>query len=215
MYLPPSSTGYPDHHPPQDEFDTNVYLPPFNEEIPSPPQPTEPTEYLPPPPPPPTAPDNEYLPPQDEIPITGYQYPKPKQRKTVKNLISTKNHRNNALQIVINSLRCLEGRGGFYQANIIVQSFIENLPIIDLDTNDPQCQLQLNGIRFILNIRSEDFQRCGITHCGRHELCINLRFPQIFGMKSLDDGLLTLKCRIQERVAAKTHTLRVGVSNVM
>lgn len=151
-------------------------------------------------------PVNQYLPPEEED--NGYQYPKP---KTGKDLFSTRTAR--ALQIVINNLRCLEGHGGYYQANIIVQSFIENLPIIDLDVIDPRCQLQLNGIRFNLNVRSDDFQRCGISACGRRELCVHLRFPQLFGMKSLDDGLLTLKCKIQERVATKTHTLRMGVSN--
>lgn len=159
-------------------------------------------------------PVNHYLPPPEEESDVGYQYSRPKQSKRLKDLFSARNVKTNALQIVINNLRCLQGHGGYFRAHISVQSFIENLPIVDLDTVDPRCQLQLSGVRFVLNVRVEDFQRCGISACGPKELCLNLRFPQIFAMKSLDDGLLTLKCKIQERVATKTHTLRLGVSNV-
>lgn len=159
-------------------------------------------------------PVNHYLPPPEEESDNGYQYSRPKQSKGLKDLFSTRNVKTNALQIVINNLRCLQGNGGYFRAHISVQSFIENLPIVDLDTIDPRCQLQLSGVRFVLNIRIEDFRRCGISACGHKELCVNLRFPQIFAMKSLDDGLLTLKCKIQERVATKTHTLRLGVSNI-
>lgn len=112
----------------------------------------------------------------------------------------------------MNNVRCLDGNGGYFQANVGVQSFIENLPIIDLDTIDARCQFHLVGVRLILNIASDDFQRCGIAFCGNRELCANVRFPQIFGMKSLDDSLLTLKCKIQERIISKTHALRFGVS---
>lgn len=97
--------------------------------------------------------------------------------------------------------------------NIAVQSFIENLPVIDLDTIDSRCQFHLVGVRVILNIPIEDFQRCGIVPCSNKELCVNVRFPQIFGMKSLDDSLLTLKCKVQERVVSKMHAFRFGVSH--
>lgn len=121
--------------------------------------------------------------------------------------------KSNPLHLSVNSLRCLEGHGGYFKANIAVQSFIENLPIIDLDSIDPRCQFHLVGVRLVLNVPIEDFPRCGITSCGKRELCANLRFPQIFGMKSLDDGLLVLKCKLQERVVSKTHAFRFGVSN--
>lgn len=154
-------------------------------------------------------PGNQYLTPPpaaDELPDEGYHYSKPKQSKFLRN------SKSNALHISVNNLRCLEGHGGYFQANIAVQSFIENLPIIDLDTIDPRCQFHLVGVRLILNVPHEDFQRCGIAACGSRELCANLRFPQIFGMKSLDDSLLTLKCKIQQRIISKTHALRFGIS---
>lgn len=154
-------------------------------------------------PPPPSA---------DEMPDEGYHYSKPKQSKFLRNSNTLFNSKSNPLHISVNSLRCLEGHGGYFQSNIIVQSFIENLPIIDLDTIDARCQFHLVGVRLILNIPYDDFQRCGIFACGSRELCANLRFPQIFGMKSLDDSLLTLKCKIQQRIISKTHALRFGVS---
>lgn len=110
-------------------------------------------------------------------------------------------------------MRCLDGQDGHFQAAIHVDNFIDILPIIDTDTMDSHCQLQLNGVKFYINIPAVDFHRCNINLCGQKELCIRLRFPQILGMKSLDDGLLTLQCKLQERIVAKTHTLRVGISS--
>lgn len=152
------------------------------------------------------------LPPQADDPTGGYQYSPPKKSKLLKHGTALLNTKSNALHISVNSLRCLEGNGGYFQANIAVQSFIENLPIIDSDTIDSRCQFHLIGVRVILNIPIEDFQRCGITPCSNKELCVNVRFPQIFGMKSLDDSLLTLKCMVQERVVSKMHAFRFGVS---
>lgn len=135
------------------------------------------------------------------------------QSKHLRNSNVSLNSKSSALHISVNNLRCLEGNGGYFQANIVVQSFIENLPIIDTDIIDPRCQFHLVGVQLILNIAHTDFQRCGIVTCGSRELCVNLRFPQIFGMKALDDNLLTLKCKIQERVISKTHAFRFGVSH--
>lgn len=152
------------------------------------------------------------MPPPSDEPVIGYQYSQPKQSKVLRTL-SPFSAKSNPLHLSVNSLRCLEGHGGYFQANIAVQSFIENLPIIDLDTIDARCQFHLVGVRLVINIPIEDFPRCGIRSCGNRELCANLRFPQIFGMKSLDDGVLTLKCKLQERVVSKTHAFRFGVSN--
>ncbi|XP_055313280.1 uncharacterized protein LOC129574815 isoform X2 [Sitodiplosis mosellana] len=210
VYLPPPTPSTETSiviHPPDDL--EGVYLPPFHEEIP-PPQTEPPQNYLPPEP----EPDYQYLPPPpaDEI-NEGYQYSRPKQPKYLRNSNVLLNSKPGALHISVNNLRCLEGNGGYFQANIVVQSFIENLPIIDSDTIDSRCQFHLVGVQLILNIAYIDFQRCGIAPCGSRELCVNLRFPQIFGMKALDDNLLTLKCKIQERVISKTHAFRFGVSH--
>lgn len=161
-------------------------------------------------------PDNQYLPPpsQADEPSTGYLVPlKPKQSKFLKHDPVFHASKPNALHISVNNLRCLDGHGGYFQVTIGVQSFIETLPIIDLDTIDSRCQFNVVGVKLILHIPIDDFQRCGVTPCSNRELCVNLRFPHIFGMKSLDDNLLTLKCKVQERVVSKTHAFRFGVSH--
>lgn len=166
-------------------------------------------QYLPPPPPLP--------PPQADEPIDGGAggYPqslRPKQSKFLKHEPNFRTPKSNPLHISVNSLRCLDGHGGYFRANIGVQSFIENLPVIDADTIDPRCQFNVIGVKLILQVAIEDFQRCGIVPCSNRELCVNLRFPQVFGMKSFDDYLLTLKCKVQDRVVSKTHAFRFGVS---
>lgn len=162
-------------------------------------------------------PDNQYIPPsppsQSDEPIDGYSHQRPKQSKFLKHENIFLTSKSNPLHISVNNLRCLDGAGGYFQAAIVVQSFIENLPIIDSDTIDSRCQFNLIGVKLILNIPIEDFQRCGISPCSNRELCVNVRFPQIVGMKSLDDSLLTLKCKVQERIVSKTHAFRFGVSH--
>lgn len=168
-------------------------------------------------------PDNQYLPPppppqppsQADEPIDGgyhQSFKPPKQSKFLKPDHNFRSAKSNPLHISVNSLRCLDGHGGYFRANIGVQSFIENLPIIDLDAIDPRCQFNVIGVKLILQIAIEDFQRCGVVPCSNRELCVNLRFPQVFGMKSFDDYLLTLKCKVQDRVVSKTHAFRFGVS---
>lgn len=221
--------------------DSNVYLPPpaFDTEPPTPvylPAPIQPVDsvvvdrpttiYLPPPPvlldepvpevsPPPTKPINDY----DEPPV-GYQYLAP----TKATAVHLRNHKNmdllrsrntsNALRLELNDLRCLQHQNGYFRANIIAQSFIETLPIVDTDALSAQCQLRLVRTTFVLNIRAIDFERCGVYACSNNELCVKLRFPQIAGMKSANDALLTLQCKLQERVATKMHALRFGITDI-
>lgn len=155
-------------------------------------------------------PSSEYLPP---VADEGYHYRKPSslQSKQVKSIAHQ--IKPNSLHIQIDHLRCFHGPDGYFQAVISVKSFIDNLPIIDIDTFDPLCRLHLLGVKLHINISAANFHRCNVHTCGQEEICIRLRFPQIFGMKALDDGVLTLQCKIQERVVTKMHTLRVGVSS--
>jgi hypothetical protein len=41
---------------------------------------------------------------------------------------------------------------------------------------------------------------------------LRIRFPQIRGMRTIDDGILTLQCKLQERIVEKTHSLRMGLN---
>lgn len=239
VYLPPplqipAETEPPLAVPPLSD-DSNIYLPPvFNAEppaslyLPSSIQPIVPvivdhptSIYLPPPvlsdEPTPEAPPSK---PSDYDEQTGYQYLAPTKATAVhlrnhKNIDLFRNQNNsNALRLELNDLRCLQHRDGYFRANIIAQSFIETLPIVDADALSPQCQLRLVRTTFVLNIRASDFERCGVYACSNNELCVKLRFPQIAGMKSASDASITLQCKLQERVATKTHALRFGITDL-
>lgn len=238
VYLPPPpsspqvtpETESPIFVPPLSD-DANVYLPPvFDVELPE-------SVYLPSPVQPIDAvvvdrPTSIYLPPViSDVPVSpskpsdydeqpGYHYVKPPNTVAV----NLRNHKNidltrsqnisNPLRLELNDLRCLQHHDGYFRANIIAQSFIETLPIVDADALSIQCQLRLVRTTFVLNIRATDFERCGVYACSNNELCVKLRFPQIAGMKSANDALLTLQCKLQERIATKTHALRFGIADI-
>lgn len=188
-YLPPAPDVPPQHDPPVDS-----YLPPA---------PDVPAQHDPP--------ADAYLPPQmDEF--GGYEYAVPSARG-LKEFDLFRAVKHAPLQLELNDLRCLNGRSGYFKANIVVQSFIENLPIVDTDVQDPRCRIDLVRTKFVLNLPSTDFNRCGIYSCSEQELCLKIRFPQIGGMKSIGDAILTLQCKIQEKTVSKTHSLRFGVNN--
>lgn len=191
-YLPPAADPLPPQ-PPKPERPSHAYLPPQQTPIPPlPPQFDEPKE-----------PESD-----------GYHYPVPQSHARLKDADIFGPVKQSSLQLELNDLRCMSGRNGYFRANIIVQSFIENLPIIDTELQDPRCHITLVRTKFVLNLAASDFTRCGVHACGDHELCIKLRFPQIGDMKSIGDAMLTLQCKIQEKTVAKTHSLRFGVNSV-
>lgn len=149
-----------------------------------------------------TPPSTSYLPSQskarelrDELPFRDSQ-----------------NSQNPQLQLELNELRCLPNVGGYFRAILSVQSFVQNLPIIENDVQDIRCDLQVVRTRIVVNIAAVDFRRCGVENCGSQQLCLKIRFPQIQGLRTLADSVLTLQCRMQERVVSKTHALRLGLN---
>jgi hypothetical protein len=140
--------------------------------------------------PPPKAPDTAYLPPDAKSRIL-----KPARR----------------LQLDLTSLSCLASDAGYFRSTIAVQSPIESVPVIDFDGQDDRCLVQLTRGRIQVSINAVDFQRCGVWRCGT-DLCLRIRFPQIRGMKTAEDGILTLQCKQQERIVEKVHSLRMGLS---
>ncbi len=119
---------------------------------------------------------------------------------------------NPQLQLELNELRCLPNVGGYFRAILSVQSFMQSIPIIENDVQDIRCDLQVVRTRIVINIASVDFRRCGVENCGSQQLCLKIRFPQIQGLRTLADAVLTLQCRTQERVVSKTHALRIGLN---
>ncbi|KAJ6633417.1 hypothetical protein Bhyg_16333 [Pseudolycoriella hygida] len=122
------------------------------------------------------------------------------------------NVQSSQLQLDLNELRCLPNAGGYFRATLSVQSFVQNLPVVENDIQDLRCDLQVIRTRIVINIASVDFRRCGVENCGSQQLCLKIRFPQIQGLRTLADSVLTLQCRTQDRVVSKTHALRIGLN---
>ncbi|XP_004517821.1 uncharacterized protein LOC101451116 [Ceratitis capitata] len=143
--------------------------------------------------PPPSTPAPIYLPPDD-------------------NSIEGSAVASNALRLRVHEMRCMQQSGGYFRAVLKVDSFIGATPTVDNDASDKRCELKLARSYVVTDIAEEDFEKCGVHECGK-DLCLRLRFPTIRGMRTSTDGILTLHCKIQERVAVKTHALKMSVSN--
>ncbi|XP_052873186.1 uncharacterized protein LOC128278496, partial [Anopheles cruzii] len=125
------------------------------------------------------------------------------------------------IRLQLNELACLRNSGGFFRAALTLQGPLESVPLVDVDDSDAAasgCEVRLDQTRLLLDIAWSDFDRCGVVPCGggagaTRELCLRVRFPAIAGMRTAVDPVLTLQCRIQQRVVARTHSVRLGVAN--
>lgn len=116
------------------------------------------------------------------------------------------------LRIRVEDMRCLQH--AYFRAVLKLDSFLGAAPVVDHDMEDDQneqCQLKLSRSFLLLDIAADNFEGCGVRTCGQ-DLCLRLRFPAIRGIRTSKDSILTLHCKMQERVAIKTHALKVGVS---
>nr|NP_610695.1 uncharacterized protein Dmel_CG13196 [Drosophila melanogaster]AAF58629.1 uncharacterized protein Dmel_CG13196 [Drosophila melanogaster]AAM50298.1 RE44287p [Drosophila melanogaster] len=123
------------------------------------------------------------------------------------------NQDQNQLRLRLKDMRCLSA--GYFRAVLKLDSFLGAAPTVDQDNDDQQdkrCELRLSRSFLLLDISGENFERCGVRSCGQ-DLCLRLRFPAIRGLRTSGDSILTLHCKAQERVAVKTHALKMGVAN--
>ncbi|KAH8252768.1 hypothetical protein KR032_001825 [Drosophila birchii] len=123
------------------------------------------------------------------------------------------NQDQNQLRLRLKDMRCLSG--GYFRAVLKLDSFLGAAPTVDQDNDDVQdkrCEMKLSRSFLLLDISGEDFERCGVKSCGQ-DLCLRLRFPAIRGLRTSGDSILTLHCKSQERVAVKTHALKMAVAN--
>lgn len=193
IYIPPPQNDYL----PPKFVDKNVENSGYSYPSPIPPQ----SDEIPPEQPgyiydPPKEPSNDYLPPSNH------------QGRILKNSEPKSQHR-----LQLRELRCLQNTGGYFQGIINVQSFLANIPIVDTEIYDRRCNLAVVKTQIVINFKFEDFQRCGVENCGSSELCLRLRFPQIRDMKSIGDAILTLQCKVQDKIVTKVHSIKVGVSD--
>uniref|UniRef100_A0A182S825 ZP domain-containing protein n=1 Tax=Anopheles maculatus TaxID=74869 RepID=A0A182S825_9DIPT len=123
------------------------------------------------------------------------------------------------IRLQLNELACLRNGGGYFRASLTVQSPIESTPLVDVENDGGDlsgCEVRLDQSRLLIDIASSDFGRCGVIPCGQpptRELCLRVRFPAIAGMRTAVDPVLTLQCRIQQRIVARTHSVRLGVAD--
>ncbi|XP_063708836.1 uncharacterized protein LOC134837394 [Culicoides brevitarsis] len=186
-YLPPSTST---------ERVFNDYLPPpVPSTTPLPPQLDEGYFYDPP--------DNSYIP-----PASGPNVP-----RTAKDLDFFRSVPNslNRMQVELKEMNCMANPSGYFKAQLRIHNNIDTFPVVEHDTNDPRCEIQTLRSQSLINIVSDDFNRCGIYSCGS-DLCLRVRFPLIRGLRTRDDLTLTLQCKLLARVAEKTHSIKLGIN---
>lgn len=114
----------------------------------------------------------------------------------------------------LRELRCLSSpdKSGFFHVILrINQSILTIVPVVDNDSAEKSCQFFSQSNHFILYMKEECFEKCGVYHCAG-DLCLRVRFPSIRGMRTASDSILTLHCEIQKKVAVKTHAIKMGVT---
>lgn len=166
------------------------------------------------------------LPPlSDEIPAfpdnnnneepSGYFYDPPIKKESLKLVPQGRQLGSQSiLKLELAELKCHKNRdNGFIRVVINVRSFLELPPVIDIDSIDTRCPVAILQSRLLISIAASDFDRCGVQNCG-NDLCLRLRFPHIREMKTINDEILTLQCKVQEKVKERIHTIKMGSSDV-
>lgn len=161
--------------------------------------------------------DTSYLPPVIGPPLNTYLPPLLTRtiNKTIhdNDFFQTSSNKS-PLRLELVEMRCLQnGVGGLFYSRITVQSFLESKPVFEDAPNCNKLEVIRNQIQ--IELGSGDFSNCGVSVCGQknEELCLRLRFPQIRGMKTINDPILVLQCKAQERIVSKTHALRMGIAS--
>ncbi|KAH8384692.1 hypothetical protein KR093_005568 [Drosophila rubida] len=116
------------------------------------------------------------------------------------------------LRLRLKDMRCLQS--GYFRAILKLDNFLGATPVLDNDSEQQSghCQLKMSRSFLLLDIAGNDFERCGVQACGQ-DLCLRLRFPAIRGLRTGSDSILTLHCKVQQRVASKVQALKMGVAN--
>lgn len=205
----------PTQRPQLDPEVNNEYLPPsserpFNEYLPPPTTSTTPLPpfldeeqnngyYYDPPP------DNSYLP-----PASG-----PFNPRNAKDLDFFRSAPNslNSMKVELKEMNCMTNPSGYFKAQMKIHNNIDTFPVVEHDTSDPRCEIKTLRSQALINIVSDDFGRCGVYNCAGNDLCVRVRFPLIRGLRTRDDLILTLQCKLHERVVGKTHSIKLGVNN--
>jgi len=152
-----------------------------------------------------------------QLPSPGYDYQAPPQRPSTPAPVylppAESNPEQQQLRLQLKDMRCLQS--GYFRAALKLDSFLGAAPVLDNDSDnvqDKHCEVKMSRSFLLLDIAGTDFERCGVRTCGQ-DLCLRIRFPAIRGLRTGADSILTLHCKTQERIAVKTHALKMGVAN--
>lgn len=194
---------------------SNVTLPPIQNDIPDYPGylPPQPPQYKPPED---DYPNNQYIPPlKDDYPSNQYipplkddypnnQYLPPTSSYETPSVISSR--------IRVSNMSCLDSPvGGYFRAFMTLSRSITTLPVVDDAPGD--CIIG-TGDLFRLELEGERIKQCGVRFCSNGlNMCVSIRMPTVRGLKLPEDGLMTLRCRPQERVVAHTKQIRMNTQN--
>lgn len=84
-------------------------------------------------------------------------------------------------------------------------------PVIE-NAEMESCKVNRAKDEYTINFEKDRFRRCGVTDCFMESekfYCLDLRFPQIPGLRLKDDSKITLRCKVQERITSHTKQLKV------
>lgn len=152
----------------------------------------------------------DYHPPKPvpQPPTSGYL--PPSTQPEFRNTISPEQ-----LHINVKDMRCLNSDSGFFRAIIKIEDgYVGSVPLVDYEPYNNRCDFKLSRNYIAIDIEHYNFNTCGVRECGNN-LCLRVRFPLISGLKSGSDNFLTLQCKPQNRVVAKSHSFKMGVANDM
>lgn len=150
--------------------------------------------------------DNSYIP-----PASG-----PFNARTAKDLDFFRSVPNslNSMKVELKEMNCMTSPSGYFKAQLKIHNNVDTFPVVEHDTSDPRCEVKTLRSQALINVVSDDFGRCGVFNCAGNDLCLRVRFPMIRGLRTRDDLILTLQCKLHERVVGKTHSIKLGVNNV-
>lgn len=128
------------------------------------------------------------------------------------------------LQLEINEMNCYDTQtDGKFQTVLTFKSKNENLPVFEDATQHQHCAINSDEIppkfntRIKMNVSKKDFHHCGIKNCSPGEsediLCVRLRFPTVYKMRLPEDAVLTLQCKMRDKIAVHTKHLQFEVAN--
>lgn len=164
------------------------------------------------------------LPVDQDVPEEGYDYHPPNSmpqppssgylpplsQPGSRNIISSEQ-----LHINVKDIRCMNSGSGFFRAIIKIEDgYVGSVPLVDYEPYNNKCDFKLSRNYVAIDIEHYNFNFCGVIDCGNN-LCLRVRFPVISGLKSGADNFLTLQCKPQNRVVAKSHSFKMGVVNDM